>query len=276
MSREINLLMVGLKGSGKTSYLAALWHFLEASEIPGRLSTPELQPDREYLNSIRTKWLAGQQVGRTPARGTHSVVLPVRDLQTGSDARIELPDLSGETFLMQWATRKATASYAKFATNCDGALLLIYPETIVRTELIGTKRAKPEATDRASPPVPWSPDLSSTQVQLVDLLQTLLTLRSSDEPFRLAVGISAWDLVTKGIRPGDWIDRRTPLLAQFLKANWDRFASRVYGISALGGDLGTDRDRLLNFPIASDRVNVVGEAGDSVGVAAPIEFLLNL
>ena len=67
-SADFKLLMIGLRGSGKTTYLAALWHYLEFAEVEDQLKLPQLQSDRDYLNSIRNNWLALKPVGRTSLR----------------------------------------------------------------------------------------------------------------------------------------------------------------------------------------------------------------
>ena len=55
-------MMMGLPGSGKSTFLAALWHQLESTEIPTAFIAERLQPDREYLNKIREKWLEFEEI----------------------------------------------------------------------------------------------------------------------------------------------------------------------------------------------------------------------
>src|SRR5262245_47185005 len=105
------LILLGLRGSGKTTYLAALWHLLEAAEIPTQLTVDVLQPHREYLNKVRDEWLSFKELGRTSIRGTETVSLTLRDTITGVPTEITLPDISGELFRLQWAMRKATRTY---------------------------------------------------------------------------------------------------------------------------------------------------------------------
>ena len=92
-----NLLMVGLKGSGKTTYLAALWHYLESAEVGDRLVVPQLQPDRDYLNAIRNSWLALRPLERTSMRTKATASLRLQDAKSGAEIEITLPDLSGES-----------------------------------------------------------------------------------------------------------------------------------------------------------------------------------
>src|SRR4051812_5565967 len=122
MSSGSRLLLIGLRGSGKTSYLAALWHLVEAGELPTALVTSELQPDRQHLNRIRDNWLQFQEVGRTSLRSQEVISLLLRDTVTGTRIDMTLPDLSGELFRLQWATRKATKFYADLAADPLGVM----------------------------------------------------------------------------------------------------------------------------------------------------------
>src|SRR5437868_2835068 len=101
MSTESKLLMLGLRGSGKTTFLAALWHHLEAAEVADDLSLPRLQPDRDYLNIIRNNWLALKPVGRTSPHAKGSASLALKDMRTNAEVDIWMPDLSGESFRQQ-------------------------------------------------------------------------------------------------------------------------------------------------------------------------------
>lgn len=283
MPAPSNFLMLGLKGSGKTTYLAALWHYLESGEIEDAIALPRLQPDRDYLNSIRNTWLNLDPAGRTSLRSINTATLSLQHRGTDEKFDIVLPDLSGESFRQQWANRRATTSFQDFAGNCDGILLFIHPSSYQRTHPIKPKEAEEgggeaEVDARSIPTSQtWTPEQSSTQVQLVDLLQILLGLRNRVAGLRVAVVISAWDLINPQLTPDGWLDRRMPLLSQFLRANGDWMSSEIFGVSAQGGDLTSDRDRLLNFPLASARCRAVrGNTISAVSPTAPLQFLLDI
>jgi hypothetical protein len=284
------LLLVGLRGSGKTSYLAALWHLIEAGELPTSLSSSQLQPDRQYLNRIRDAWLRFEQVGRTSLRSPETVSLLLTDVATSYDIHITLPDLSGELFRLHWANRRAALSYTQFAADCVGILLLIHPAAIKKASRIPLRDNYGCTEDTGHPlrpssdefiptavPLEWSYDMSPTQVQLVELLQFTAHLRSATTPPRIAVIISAWDLIRDPIMPSSWLESHLPLLFQFLVANADVASFRVYGVSALGGDLEKDLERLQSQPSPSHRIRVVDNTlPPHSDLTAPIRFLLAL
>ena len=106
-------------------------------------------------------------------------------------------------------------------------------------------------------PVLWDAKTSPSQVQLVDLLQFVLRRRP---PTVLRVGliVSAWDLVRgQGLMPQQWCAARLPLLGQFLESNPGRLSAEYYGISAQGGVLPRDAERLRDFTHPSARIEVV-------------------
>jgi len=119
--------------------------------------------------------------------------------------------------------------------------------------------------------------LASTQVKLVELLQFVNYLRSSDKPPSIAVVVSAWDLVRASILPSSWLENNLPLLFQFLTSNVEVAPFRVYGVSALGGDLQKDLQWLQDEEVPSRRIRVVDNKLRAHGdLTAPIRFLLEL
>jgi hypothetical protein len=108
------------------------------------------------------------------------------------------------------------------------------------------------------------------------LLQFVKYIRS-DQAVQLAVVISAWDLVqveSQTWRPGDLVEKRMPLLWQYIKSNADVFNVVFFGISAQGGEL-KDSERLLEIGNPCDRVKLVEEDGtESTDITLPIKAIL--
>jgi hypothetical protein len=273
---------MGLSGSGKTTYLAALWHYLESAEVADTITVPHLQPDRDYLNAIRNNWLALRPVGRTSLRMRRTVSMILEESESAATIEVALPDLSGESFRLQWSTRRAPQDYVRLAQECTGAFLFIHAADFRRTHVIKPKPMDDSVeTYESSAAIPisdnWTSEQSSTQVQLLDILQLMLGLRKTDDAPRLAVIVSAWDLVRVPVTPVGWLDSRLPLLSQFLRANQDWLPSEVFGVSSQGGDLNSDREKLLSSSTASARCQAVrGDSLNAVSISAPLLFLLNL
>lgn len=274
MSGASSVLVVGLKGSGKTSYLAALWHSLESEEVELPLRIARLQPDRTYLNRIREAWLKCEEVGRTSIRGEERISLHLHQLESNKGVDVTLPDLSGESVRLQWSRRRATVEYAEFAAKCDGLLLFVHPEDIKTSRRINAEVE--EVDDIPNPLKPWNVDQVPTQVQLVELIQFVSWLRARQASLKIAVLVSAWDRVQSDSVPDSWIERRLPLLHQFLSSNRGLRPWRAYGVSALGGGL-ENAASLLKNTVPSTRPRVV-EGGRKAhhDLTAPLAFVLDL
>jgi len=276
MSVGCRLLLIGLKGSGKTSYLAALWHSVESGEVETSLRVANLQPDREYLNRVRDLWLRLQEMGRTSSRSPQEVSLHLNDAMSGEAIDLTLPDLSGELFRQQWITRKATRHFANFAAESSGVILFIHPTDLVKSQRISFPEGHQGSQSSDQIALEWSPETSPTQAILVELLQFVAHLKSTTTSGRIAVIISAWDLVKEPIPPTSWLETHLPLLYQFLVANGASTPFQIYGVSALGGDLEKDFSSLREESIPGRRIRVIEEAKKPHGdLTAPIRFLLS-
>jgi hypothetical protein len=110
--------------------------------------------------------------------------------------------------------------------------------------------------------VAWEPRLAPPQVQLVELLQFIAGREYFKPPFRLALVISAWDMLKEtGISPAKWFVTQVPLLSQFLESNRNIFEYTIYGVSAQGGDY-TETEKLTQVD-PSERIDVVSSDGTS-------------
>ena len=65
-SMPSSIVVCGLPGSGKTTFLAALWHLVQSKEANTVLTLESLVYGQyEYVNAIRERWLKGRQQTRT-------------------------------------------------------------------------------------------------------------------------------------------------------------------------------------------------------------------
>ncbi len=283
MTQESHQLTVGLPSSGKTTFIAALWHVLESGEVPDSLQLVEVHGNRDHLNRIRKQWLDCDEIERTKITAERTASFRLRT-HTGESTELFVPDMSGETYRMQWEARQWTRQFQDHAAHCQGVLLFVHPQNVVEPVRIDSLVARieeqlgvpgnAETPAEDSQPIGWTPAAAATQVQLVELLQFLLRIPFHDRRLRLAVLISAWDLVN-GTTPQRWLTARLPLLDQFIEANVERLPSRVFGVSAQGGEL-KDAAKLQELAIASQRIRIVGEGCSSHDITGPIKWLMAL
>jgi GTPase SAR1 family protein len=276
-----NLLFIGLPGSGKTTFLAALWHVLEDRSSTTSLKLTRLSGDRTYLNRIAEDWRACSQVQRTTLQTEETVVLYLDGDGFGA-FELSVPDLSGEAFEQQIADRKMSTHHDELVQRATGVILFVHPDVQQGTRLTqqrqleavlgGTEQGSFSADGNGGSAVPWSVEKIPTQVKLVELLQ--FHLERAARTVRVAVVVSAWDLVESlGATPREYVSRATPLFLQFLDANNDLLEHAIFGVSAQGGAIPDDKTALLELD-ALKRIRV--RQGDDTGhdITKPIAWLL--
>jgi hypothetical protein len=288
-------LLMGLPATGKTTFLAALWYLLHCGEVDTELSFQELHGDHSHLEQICQKWLSMEPLERTLIAGDTEVSMRLKDVQSGRAVEIAFPDLAGESFETQWTDHVILESYRQLVEDCQGSLLLIHPGRIRDDVLIPevmpvvkAVEAVASAAQVASDFIPeellnspkkgtpeWNPQFAPTQLQLVEIVQILLSI-APRKPFPLAVLVSAWDtLESHDKTPSEWIAGRLPLLYQFLLANNESVVVRYYGVSAQGADYGEHSKRLRAYKRQSGRITVIEERkAKSHDLTVPIRWVL--
>lgn len=285
---ESSLLLVGLAGTGKTNFLVGLDVVLESRTDPNGLVHSEHAPDRAYIRPLREQWHKGEELDRTMRHGTpppHQLL--VHHPATGIHATFHIPDLAGETFDAQFATRSFSKEFGERVKVATGLILFLHCGHQADHELLehplftdqeptpGAASTGPAKTDD------WTIEQASKQVKLVDLLQFIAELRG--HPLRVAVAVSAWDRVEKvaaGLLPKEpslFLTKQWPLLGQFLVCNSDAFPFRSFGVSARGGGTTPEEiERLTNIVHARDRVILVDGNHRSNDLTRPVRWLLGL
>lgn len=282
MSNSTNLLFVGLPKSGKTTYLAALWHVLEDQSSATKLKRKQNSVDRAYLNLITGAWRACAPVPRTTLQTNETTVALHLEGEGFGEFTLTVPDLGGETFEQQLEHRTVSAAHAALFREANGVLLFVHPDVQKGTQLTeqdqitaiigGETEAASGTTGHGSLPVPWKVEMLPTQVKLVELLQFLLEM--VELRLRVAVVVSAWDLVAEvGQTPREYVSGRMPLLRQFLDANDDVFDNAVFGISAQGGAIPDDKSKLLGID-SLKRIKVCHETENDHDITRPLAWLL--
>lgn len=277
-------LLVGLPASGKTTFVAALWHVIASQDVEGALALEILDAPTDHLNDLRGRWLRFEEASRTSSNAENIATIKIMARGGNPTTEIVIPDLAGESIQRGLNERRWTQDFAELVRGCTGVLLFVHPETLRESwtiadalEIAGESQGPYPggSTSEETVAKDWSPEKMGTQVMLVDLLQHLYD-HIERECFRLAVIVSAWDLVASQELPAKWLAKELPLLDQFLINAHSRLDFRVYGVSAQGGRLPGDVGRLSAYPRTSDRIQVVLDGPPSNDITAPIRWALNV
>ena len=291
-----SVLVCGLPGSGKTTYLAALWHLLQSAEVETKLALQSLAfGEYEYVNEIRRRWLRGRKQIRTV--GTAREIGLDLESRDGRAGRLVFLDHSGETFDQLWELRSCSQTVAEQVRSRSGVALFIRSEGIktpvALSDMLQIEREMREAVPErgagqakeVQPEREWSAADSPDQVKVVDLLQVLAEELQTVPQERLAIIVSAWDRLAEYSSAEDFISRRLPLLSQYLQAGNHPFEYRFYGVSAQGCEYveeayGEELPRALAALLAIDepskRIQLVDGLETKFDLTLPVDWLIDL
>jgi hypothetical protein len=290
MTEVRQILMMGLPGSGKTTYLAALYNLLRAPEptlAPTSLLLRSPPVERDYFHDIERAWLNFELMLHSKHIEPKETKLELKEGDKEID--VELPDVSGEQFDALWEHGAWNDRVLEFASEARGLLLFVRADAVKYPALLEPPSADGLAKSISDnfPPVEPTPDQelelealrkrvaeeAPTQTKLADLLEGVW----AEMPVGpVAVIISAWDTVSEmGLSPKTWLEVNLPLLWQMLMSNSDQRAWRAFGVSAQGGDVSVPetRDELARRDPPASRVLVVDEF-ESSDLTVPLKWLL--
>lgn len=284
---ERSIVIIGLPESGKTTFLAALWHLVTEEDVDGmalRFHTLA-KGNVSHLNQIAARWRDARIQERTGISGNRLVSMNLLDAE-GNPVRVTFPDVPGEAYRRMWEERDCEPEIAEIL-NAGGVLLFVHSDTIdlpawLVDELVLAKKmgiSLPEGGE-----VHWHPRLAPTQVQLVDLLQTLRQPPLDIGPRRLVIMLSAWDKAEgEGLAPVAFLEAKLPLLAQYLRQNADGWTWRVCGLSAQGGeydpaesgkDSVPEAEKLRQMDHPSQRIRLSAGPSESHDLTEPLAWLM--
>lgn len=281
-----SVVIIGLPESGKTTFLAALWHLVTERDIVTALRFHTLKDgDASHLNEIAARWRDAKIQDRTATGGNRLVSMNLKDAND-APVRVTFPDIPGEAYRRMWEDRDCEPEIVEIL-QAGGVLLFIHADSITPPRWVIDEVAQSKALGLEVPEgeeVPWHPRMAPTQVQLVDLLQLLRSEPLDVGPRKLAIMLSAWDKAEgERLAPDAYLEAKLPLLAQYLRRGIDGWIYRVYGLSAQGGDYdqvdpGAERRpeaealRLLDQP--STRIRLVQNGPATHDLTEPLAWLM--
>jgi hypothetical protein len=249
-----NILIAGLPSAGKTTFIAAFWSYIRAfpQDKAIRINTTA-NTEHEYLNTIADNWMSWVDFGRTiNTSGINEIVMNVTNASSGESVILNIPDVKGEIFRINFDERFWTTEFDTMSENLNGVVLFINPLDshlspkliIHQNQLLAALGEKVNNKDKGEIPLTpksWAPSDTSSQVKLVENLQLLEYYKLRPHRVKLSVIISAWDVVLndatlKSKMPNEWMSEYVPLLYQYLCANSRTFDVKCFGVSAQGCD----------------------------------------
>ncbi|MFC7379803.1 hypothetical protein [Brevundimonas sp. GCM10030266] len=289
----MQLLLIGMPVSGKSTYLGALSHVLTAGTVETALRMKELADYEGHASALEERWLACEEVDRTGVTSRRDGQFRLQSAATGVEADLSIPDLSGEAFRQLAARGRCLTGVFTTMLEADGLVLFTNANRGIDDRLIFDAAQQYDALESAfeaeiaaagveddllsAPPEedkPFNPEEMPEEVLIVEVLQMLNRRPAIARQRRVAVVVSAWDVVKGDEAPRDWLRRARPMLFQFLENNPRLWDVEVWGLSALGGGLPEAAERLRREAVPSMRIRVQGPAASEHDLTAPLAWLL--
>jgi hypothetical protein len=271
-----SVVMLGMPDTGKSSFLASLFVALEGQRVKTDLRLASYSGDRTYVNRLAKRMRDLESLDHTQFGAEGELTLELED-DTARRFRMTIPDHSGETLERALTRRSLPERVAKALEECQGLILFLHPDAVspsarvADAEKIIAALGGPESQPPEGSPKDWSNKHACTDVQMVDALQEVAARAGK---IRLSVVVSAWDVAARAAdTPDSWLAKELPLLTQFLSNNPDRFTSRIFGVSAQGGDYEVDREELAGKEVSA-RTIVIGDGCEPHDLSAVISWIL--
>jgi hypothetical protein len=277
----MKVLIVGVPSSGKSTFIAALRHLFLANQVQTDLELTALADDEAHLNRLEKEWLLCKPMERTKPATEAWVEFSVRNRVSGAEATLVVPDLRGEAFEMPACSGQCLHELHEALLGCAGILLFTNADNpdddlLIDdvSDILDAEVGAPEDHARRSAPGAFKPQDMPEEVKVVEFLQMANRRPAPTRPRKLAVIVSAWDVVMGVQEPNEWLRTRRPLLSQFLESNGELWDVRVYGVSAQGGRLPGAKDQLVRVELPSKRIQIVGHDAQPHDLSAPLSWLM--
>jgi GTPase SAR1 family protein len=278
ITENLSVMICGLPASGKTTFLGALAYSINSQEIETSLKYGGLAEDRTYLNQLADCWLNCEAMSRTIIGSNNSIELKL--MSDISRVNLTIPDLSGETWGTLWSERQTTKEISELCNYAKGIMLFVHCDQYVKLQTVVEQNAQNNALEEdenIEDVEVWNPiEHTPTQTIIVDILQSLNNSKMSGNRKKLVVMLSAWDKAEQcGQTPIEYLNEHFPLLSQFLEVNFYFSKIKILGISAQGGDLNSESDRLSACDLPTSRIKITEKNATYNDITIPLKWLLD-
>ncbi len=279
-----SIIVIGNPDSGKTNFIARLWLALQSKKFPLRTGKPP--DDIAYVESIAEHLLRAKFAPRTEKEDVkREFDVSVKDEHSGAEASILIPDINGEIWKKAVETLEIPTNWMSMLTGATSALIFVRALSELNVQPLDwvTSKQLLEAGlggDKADQEIP-------TQISMIELLRFLedsLVVAKRSTRVRIAVIVSAWDLLDQDQSeqgPEQYLENQFPLFAGRIK-DIEKMDIQVFGSSVVGGDFTIEEfTKAYQENDYDDSGYIISKAQDGTwkkinDITIPISWLLGI
>jgi hypothetical protein len=254
------ILIAGLPGAGKSTYIGALAYTLEHPVNKQVYTMSETPDDTTIIKKLYRPWLCQKPVDRTVAGNGNNIDLRVKKGDTIID--LSLPDIVGEDF--ESLLKGQSNVLESWCENAEGLLFMIkdFPGDTL-TEAVTEGGANQQITAAF--------DIKETSPQVKNIVLFKELCRQFKFK-KIAIAISAWD--SKGATcPEEYLKNYFPVFYNYISHNYSSIL--IFGLSAQG-DAYKEENRadIEERTTKGTRAYIVYDKETKYDLSIPISFLV--
>lgn len=237
------LLIIGKPHSSKTVFIAQFYTRLQKRKSILSLYKPA--DDLSAITTAREALAIGEEPEATSTERSVNLILPI---QLGEE-QIDLvcPDYGGEQINTIISSREVDKKWLDAIKESDNWIFFIRLNNISE-QLDISKITVTEEHTQGSGEVAEIPFSFSDQSALIELLQILLHSKEHDYHFKnsrikLTVVLTCWDELETEEKPRQVLQKKLPLLLNFIESNWKAEKLKIIGLSAQGFPLDSEENK---------------------------------
>lgn len=237
-----SIVVVGGPDSGKTNFIGRLWRALELRA--GAYESAAVPENIEFVLDTAEHLLRGRFAPRSQREaGRRDFQIAVKPRAGSAQTSIVIPDIHGELWRTAVLQSELSPDWMGELQRADGAFLFVRVQSDLNVRPLDWVNSKRLIAKLGEDP---KRNELPTQVMLCELLRFLelkLARRADGSAPRVALMVSAWDLVddeTAAAGPEEYLRREYPLISGRID-DIDGLDVRVFGVSVVGGDLQADQ-----------------------------------
>ncbi len=267
-----NLLLVGLPGTGKSTYLTALWAVEKDGKSNHLLSCDGLPSESSYIDSMRDNWMELKIVRRTTFAEPMKIDIPMKSRETGVTINLSLPDFKGEVF-QKVLDNIESDDVKNWCSKSNGILFMLN---------IGSTSPEmlQDQISEDSKPMPNIEKVVMLSNNINSMIQNVLLIKylfnnMGDCP--ISICFSSWDQIdcASGMKVEDWVKDNHPCIYNYVSSHFSKYY--FFGVSAQGDnydDLDEKSEDILAQKTNQKERAYVYTDGISYDITEPIDILI--